>query len=274
MDETRVQDLLDEVERERNVKILFAVESGSRAWGLDSPKSDCDVRFVFTYPRDRYLTIQPPNDVIVHKNGEIELDSWELRKALGLLTKGNPTCMEWVFAQVVYRELDWSHWPGLKVLRDLAHHYFNPIATYYHYLHIASNNYKDYIRGRGEVPVKKLTHVFRGLFSAIWVLQNTTLPKVMYTGELTDPMPAHHFNTLMVAALPRVREYLTEQECDELVQIPAMKREGVDTMQEPAWLEPYLDTELRVLKDAASSVPKPLHQDFKMLDEFFRASLR
>jgi hypothetical protein len=83
------------------------------------------------------------------------------------------------------------------------------------------------------VPVKKLTHVFRGLFSAIWVLQNTTLPKVMYTGELTDPMPAHNFNTLMVAALPRVREYLTEQECDELVQIPAMKREGVDTMQEP-----------------------------------------
>ncbi len=254
--------MLSQAEKERGVKILFAVESGSRAWGLDSPKSDCDVRFVFVYPRDRYLSLVPPNDVIVRKNGEIELDSWELRKALGLLSKGNPTCMEWVYADVVYRELGWEHWPGLKVLRELGVYYFNPIASYHHYLHIAANNYKDYIKGKVEVPVKKLTHVFRGLFSALWI-------------ETHNTRPPHKFDDLMSGAMKRVCEHLTDEERQELVQIPVIKRAGeVDTIKEPVWLEPYLDVELARMRDRAASIPKPLNQDYGLLDEFFRASLR
>ena len=42
-----IQTNLDEIERTEQVRILFAVESGSRAWGLPSPDSDYDVRFVY-----------------------------------------------------------------------------------------------------------------------------------------------------------------------------------------------------------------------------------
>ncbi len=37
---------LSSIEAKENVKILYAVESGSRAWGVESPDSDYDVRFI------------------------------------------------------------------------------------------------------------------------------------------------------------------------------------------------------------------------------------
>lgn len=38
---------LAQIEKESKVKIIFAVESGSRAWGISSKDSDNDIRFVF-----------------------------------------------------------------------------------------------------------------------------------------------------------------------------------------------------------------------------------
>ena len=37
---------LTELEQSENVRVLHAVESGSRAWGFASPDSDYDVRFI------------------------------------------------------------------------------------------------------------------------------------------------------------------------------------------------------------------------------------
>ena len=43
---------LAEIGRERGVKVLCAMESGSRAWGFASPDSDFDVRFIYVRPRE------------------------------------------------------------------------------------------------------------------------------------------------------------------------------------------------------------------------------
>jgi predicted nucleotidyltransferase len=41
------------------IKILYAVESGSRAWGFASTDSDWDVRFIYVHKLDWYLKIDP-----------------------------------------------------------------------------------------------------------------------------------------------------------------------------------------------------------------------
>ena len=42
-----IQENLDAIEQQNHVRILLAVESGSRAWGFASPDSDYDVRFIY-----------------------------------------------------------------------------------------------------------------------------------------------------------------------------------------------------------------------------------
>ena len=45
--EDMIRKKLKEIEKKENVRIIMAVESGSRAWGFASPDSDYDVRFVY-----------------------------------------------------------------------------------------------------------------------------------------------------------------------------------------------------------------------------------
>ncbi len=49
-----INENLDKIERTEEVRILHAVESGSRAWGFASPDSDYDVRFVYVRPKYFY----------------------------------------------------------------------------------------------------------------------------------------------------------------------------------------------------------------------------
>ena len=52
----RIMKKLDEIEKTEEVRILLAVESGSRAWGFASTDSDYDVRFIYFRPEDEYST--------------------------------------------------------------------------------------------------------------------------------------------------------------------------------------------------------------------------
>jgi hypothetical protein len=59
---------LDAVEREESVGIVFAIESGSRAWGFPSPDSDCDLRFVYARPTELEATPPArPDDAAAHR---------------------------------------------------------------------------------------------------------------------------------------------------------------------------------------------------------------
>jgi hypothetical protein len=55
---------LDGIERDETVRVLYACESGSRAWGFESADSDYDVRFLYVHSRDWYLSIEDHRDVI------------------------------------------------------------------------------------------------------------------------------------------------------------------------------------------------------------------
>lgn len=70
---------LDEIENRENVKILLAVESGSRAWGFASPDSDYDVRFIYVRPKADYLRLEKNKDVIeLPIESELDINGWDL----------------------------------------------------------------------------------------------------------------------------------------------------------------------------------------------------
>ncbi len=103
-------------EAEYRVQILLAIESGSRAWGFVSPNSDFDARFVYVHERDWYLSIDNKRDVIEYPiMDNIDLNGWELRKALRLFRSSNPTFVEWIQSPIIYLEQG----PFASACRDL-----------------------------------------------------------------------------------------------------------------------------------------------------------
>ena len=105
--EKEIQENLDEIERKHNVKILYAIESGSRAWGFASPDSDYDVRFIYLQNLEDYLRIDQGKDVIEWQLDEVlDINGWDLKKALLAFGRANPNVMEWAGSPIVYRKTD------------------------------------------------------------------------------------------------------------------------------------------------------------------------
>ena len=103
MDE-RIRETLEKIEWEHDVEILYACESGSRAWGFASNDSDYDVRFIYVSPLTRYLTVEKTRDVIeLPIVDELDVNGWDIKKALTLLRASNPTLLEWLHSPVVYK---------------------------------------------------------------------------------------------------------------------------------------------------------------------------
>lgn len=181
----RIGCTLDRIEDEHGVKILYACESGSRAWGFESADSDYDVRFIYVHPPAWYLSVdlETRRDVVeLWADGSLDLSGWDLRKALNLLLKSNPPLLEWLGSPVVYREQ-----PDLFFgMRDLASLCYSPKACLYHYLHMARGNFREYLKGE-TVWLKKYLYVLRPLIAVLWI-ENGRGPAPMELHVLVDRM--------------------------------------------------------------------------------------
>ncbi len=161
----RVGRLLAEVEREENVRIFYACESGSRAWGFPSRDSDYDVRFLYIHPVDWYLSIDKKRDVIERPlDDQIDLSGWEIRKALSLYRKSNPPLLEWLRSPMIYKEA----FSTAQKLRELLPKFYSPVSCLYHYLHMAQGNFRDYLK-HDQVWVKKYFYVLRPVLACKWI---------------------------------------------------------------------------------------------------------
>jgi predicted nucleotidyltransferase len=171
------------VEAMEQVRILLAVESGSRAWGFPSPDSDYDCRFLFVRRRRDYLSPWPRRDVVERPiDGDLDLSGWDLGKALKLLLKGNAVVVEWLTSPIVYR--------GNPEIREhllaLARAFSNRTGIARHYLHLGEKQRRSYFADGKPVRLKKLFYALRPAAALRWLRLHPSAP--------IAPM---HFPTLM-----------------------------------------------------------------------------
>ncbi|QEI04965.1 nucleotidyltransferase domain-containing protein [Pigmentiphaga aceris] len=188
---------LAELETQHQVTVLFACESGSRGWGFASPDSDYDVRFVYVNRLPWYLTVDPGRDVIeLPISGELDINGWDLRKALTLLRASNPTLLEWLRSPVVYQRAD----PWFDRLRLLAETHFSPVRGYHHYVSMARKNLREHLYG-DVVRYKKYLYVLRPLLAARWIREARGVPPMRFAElaaqTLTDPALLDEINALL-----------------------------------------------------------------------------
>ena len=155
------------IEREQNVRVLYACESGSRAWGFESSDSDYDVRFIYVRARDWYLAIdvESRRDVIeLPINDDLDINGWDVRKAFQLLRKTNPPLIEWLLSPIVYLESGWFAERMRKVIPDI----YNFTSARYHYYHMAARTFREYLRGETVIR-KKYLYALRPLLAVNWI---------------------------------------------------------------------------------------------------------
>lgn len=158
---------LQRAEQEHNVRVLYAVESGSRAWGFASENSDYDVRFVYAHHTDWYLSVdvEEKRDVIEYPIvDEIDINGWDIRKALKLLRKSNPSIIEWFHSPIVYLDREGFS----QATRELLPIYASKTRNIYHYRHMAKGNFREYLK-KEKVPLKKYFYVLRPLLTIRWI---------------------------------------------------------------------------------------------------------
>lgn len=186
---TEIQKRLDEIASERGVKVLYACESGSRGWGFPSPDSDYDVRFIYVQPYYNYLSIQETEDSLDFAiSDDLDINGWDLRKALRLIGKSNTTVFEWLQSPVVYGET-----AGFKTdLWDLCQQFFCRRSNIFHYLGIAKGA-MDMMSAEGMIKIKKLFYVLRPLLAAEWCTQKDEIAP-MNIEQLKMLLPADLLN--------------------------------------------------------------------------------
>jgi uncharacterized protein len=181
---SRVNALLDQLESDRHVRVLFAVESGSRAWGFASPDSDYDVRFVYVHQRDWYLSVEDGRDVLEVTDGDLDVSGWDLRKALRLMRRSNPALLEWLHSPLVYREdRSFTH-----ELRALARQCMSEEKCFQHYFHMARGHWQKYLQG-DEVRLKKYLYVLRPVLACRWLEQGRGHVPVLFSTLVNQVLP-------------------------------------------------------------------------------------
>lgn len=187
---TRVMDKIKAIEAKHNVRIIYACESGSRAWGFASPDSDYDVRFIYVRPPEDYVGVAPARDVIEEKIDDmLDINGWDIIKAAKMLHKGNPTLLEWLSSPIVY-QMDGN---GQKLRHFSNAVKFKAEAAWHHYFAMGYNSLREHFSAT-EISPKKYFYAIRAALASDWVRTKGVMAPVPLATllEETTLLPVGH----------------------------------------------------------------------------------
>lgn len=199
-----ISKLMENIAAENGVRILFAIENGSRAWDMASADSDYDIRFVFYRPVDDYLTLSPKDDVITRAftadlkpcdvSGSVfDISGFDVFKYLKLLASSNPTAIEWLYSPIVYTG------DNRIFLRDYMGKNFSQRKLFHHYFSLFEKMRGRYILDKETATYKQYLYAFRGLLNARYVYRFDALPPLSFSEtveKMQDDMPADVFKLI------------------------------------------------------------------------------
>jgi len=243
-----IREELKKIADAESVRILYAIESGSRAWGFESPDSDYDIRFIYVRPRDAYLTIHKRRDVIeAMLEPDLDFSGWDLPKTLQLLQKSNPSLLEWLGSTIVYGQDE----AFMREFRELADRCVSIASCLRHYLHMAEGNWQAYLSDGEEVLLKKYLYVLRPVMACRWIERYNTVP----------PVP---FQDLLAGVS---RPGALEEELEDLLKAKAVTSEIGKGPRRPA-IDQFLKDEMQRFSAMRLEPRDPAES--ALLDDFFR----
>lgn len=236
---------LSELETEYQMRILSAVEYGSHAYGYASEDSDYDIRLIYVYPMEQYLSLSSPKDSIRVMEGDLDISGWELKRTLSHAAKSNATFWEWVQSPVILDRLRF-----MEQLKSTARPYFAEKPILYANREMLQSFRQEVMSGRK--PAKNCLGIMRTAMQAIYTMQYHAAP------------PVDIVTLINQTVLPGTQD---AEECRELLKLCksghkdapyTLTCELASSIDERIWL--WLNKH-----------PEQEKRDLKTLDEFFRS---
>lgn len=252
--EEHIVEILNQIEKEYNVKILYACESGSRTWGIASEESDYDVRFIYIHHPDWYLSIDQKRDVLeipkhdkvgIPVNPLVDMTGWELTKALRLFRKSNPALLEWLHSNITYFQA-YSFFERIRLLEPAV---ISPIPCMYHYVKMAKGNFKA-IQEKGQ-HVKTYINVIRPLLMAKSI-------------EKYNKMVSLDLNTLVAEV---INEDKLKLEIENLIRVKTSGQKLVNQLTE---LDKFIEHEIHHLERYNTKLKSSTLNPTGLLNQLFR----
>lgn len=240
-----------EIEEKENVRVLHAIESGSRAWGFASFDSDYDVRFIYVRNKDFYLSLRDNKDFIDWELNEVlDINGWDLKKVLQLFHKSNATLFEWSNSPVVYYTTDeWRH-----IYDSVASKYFACKSAIYHYYGTANKNYHEYLC-EDMVKYKKYFYVLRPILACKWIEEKKCPPPVLFDDLFHNVLEEN----MKAAVEDLLAKKVKMSEADKAPKVDVINR--------------YIEEKLAYYRSLAESMDDDRNPDWNPLDEVFKKLL-
>jgi len=247
---SKILKCLDRIEKEHEVKIILACESGSRAWGFPSKDSDYDVRFIYAHQRDWYLSIGEKRDVIeLPIDDELDINGWDLRKALGLLRKSNSPLLEWLSSPIRYRFVGVVTDALIKVSKMA----FMPKTSFYHYLSMTKNSISKFQNGKKE-KIKTYLYALRTILCCKWIIKYLNQPPMLIDNLISELLTDNNLR----------------EDIERLIRVKKENSEKFLIQRSPI-IEDYLCSQLRILQNQIPKDPPKVNID--RFDSVFREIL-
>ncbi len=240
----RVKEALHRIEEKEEVQVIYACESGSRAWGFESTDSDYDVRFIYVHPLDWYLSVGDQEENIeLPVDGKLDINGWDIRKSLNLLRKSNSVILEWLASPITYRKHDLYVAP----LAELVQKAFMPGSSCHHYLGMATRSLAG-CQTVGRVKIKSYLYAIRPALCCRWIVKYRKQPPMLLDDLMAEFLPDQDSD---------LRQYI-----DHIIRVKKGSDEGVCIDRSPL-LENYLYSQLAELQNVIPENPPKLR-----LEEF------
>lgn len=241
---------LKEVEKSENVKILHAIESGSRAWGFASPDSDYDVRFIYIRPKEYYLKLEETKDIIEWElDDTLDINGWDIKKVLRLFHKSNSTLFEWANSPIIYQTTD--EW---KKIYEIAKEYFSVKSGMYSYYGTAKSNFYEYLQD-DYVKYKKYFYVIRPILACKWIEERKCPPPVLFS-KLVENILEEHMKPII----------------KELLEVKVTMKE-TDKGKKIVELNNYIENKLDYYKDYITNQEDDREPSWDRLNKLFLSSM-
>jgi predicted nucleotidyltransferase len=229
----QIQSKLDAIQRIQGIRILYACESGSRAWGFASDDSDYDVRFIYAHSPEWYVSVHDRDETIdLPIDNDLDFAGWDIRKALRLFHKSNGALIEWLHSPIVYRENP----SAMSAWRALIPETVNLRALGSHYLGQSKRVWLTSLQ-EGSISAKKYLYALRCLLAAQWIVDCKKNPPVPFKD--------------LVANLP-----LDNSVRDHIEGLLDLKQAGTEgsTMEPDSVLHPFIGTCLEEINTTLENI--------------------